>query len=278
MTTAWQMAGPKVPTRDLLSKPLGLSTLPCIGRAVRIGARKTSRAGTRLHMGVPVIRSVGLSKRYGDFYALKDLDLEVAQGEMVGFLGPNGAGKTKTIRLLLGLIHPSAGTAEIFGFDCHRKPVEVHRHLAYVPGEANLWPTPTGGETLHLLGEVQGNVDPVYRDELIQRFDLDASKRVRTYSKGNRQKLILIAALMTRPDLLLLDEPTGGLDPLMEQAFRRCIHEAGERGQTVFLSSHILGEVEALCDRVGVLRDGTLVDVGTLAELRHLSFLTVDWT
>jgi ABC-2 type transport system ATP-binding protein len=229
-------------------------------------------------MGVPVIRSVGLSKRYGDFYALKDLDLEVAQGEMVGFLGPNGAGKTKTIRLLLGLIHPSPGTAEIFGFDCHRKPVEVHRHLAYVPGEANLWPTPTGGETLHLLGEVQGNVDPVYRDELIQRFDLDASKRVRTYSKGNRQKLILIAALITRPDLLLLDEPTGGLDPLMEQAFRRCIHEAGERGQTVFLSSHILGEVEALCDRVGVLRDGTLVDVGTLAELRHLSFLTVDWT
>jgi ABC-2 type transport system ATP-binding protein len=229
-------------------------------------------------MGVPAIQSVGLSKRYGDFYALRGLDLEVARGEVVGFLGPNGAGKTTTIRLLLGLIQPSAGTAEIFGLDCHRKPVEVHRHLAYVPGEANLWPTLTGGETLHLLGQVQGSVDPIYRGELIQRFDLDASKRVRTYSKGNRQKLILIAALMTRPVLLLLDEPTSGLDPLMEQAFRHCIHEAGERGQTVFLSSHILSEVEALCDRVGILRDGILVDMGTLAELRHLSSLTVEAT
>jgi ABC-2 type transport system ATP-binding protein len=221
---------------------------------------------------------VGLSKRYGTVDALRDLDLEVAEGEVVGYLGPNGAGKTTTIRLLLGLIRPTSGRAEIFGLDCQRQTVEAHRRLAYVAGEANLWPSLTGGETLHLLGRVQGRVHEVYRDELIGRFDFDPSKKVRAYSKGNRQKLILIAALMTRPDLLVLDEPTNGLDPLMEQAFRHSIHEARERGQTVFLSSHILSEVEALCDRVGILRDGVLVDMGTLAEMRHLSALTVEAT
>jgi ABC-2 type transport system ATP-binding protein len=224
------------------------------------------------------IRSQGLSKRYGEVDALKDLDLEVRPGEVVGYLGPNGAGKTTTIRLLLGLIRPTRGTAEIFGFDCQRQPVEAHRRLAYVAGEANLWPALTGEETLHLLGRIQGQVDVVYRDLLIARFALDPSKKVRTYSKGNRQKLILIAALMTRPDLLILDEPTSGLDPLMEQEFRRCIHEAKERGQTVFLSSHILSEVEALCDRVGIVRAGRLVEMGTLAEMRHLSSLTVEAT
>jgi len=147
-----------------------------------------------------------------------------------------------------------------------------------VAGEANLWPSLTGAETLHLLGRVQGSVDDTYRDELIGRFDLDPSKKVRAYSKGNRQKLILVAALMTRPELLVLDEPTSGLDPLMEQAFRHCVHEARERGQTVFLSSHILSEVEALCDRVGILREGRLVEMGTLAEMRHLSALTVEAT
>jgi len=150
--------------------------------------------------------------------------------------------------------------------------------VAYVAGEANLWPSLTGAETLHLLGRVQGTVDEGYRDELVDRFALDPSKKVRAYSKGNRQKLILIGALMTRPDLLVLDEPTSGLDPLMEQAFRRCIHEARERGQTVFLSSHILSEVEALCDRVGILRRGRLVEMGTMAQLRHLSALTVEAT
>jgi ABC-2 type transport system ATP-binding protein len=224
------------------------------------------------------IRTEVLSKRYGDVDALKDLDLQVLPGEVVGYLGPNGAGKTTTIRLLLGLIRPSAGRAEIFGFDAQRQPVEAHRRLAYVAGEASLWPSLTGAETLHLLARVQGRLDAAYRDELIARFDLDPSKKVRAYSKGNRQKLILIAALMARPDLLVLDEPTSGLDPLMEQAFRHCIHEAKERGQTVFLSSHILSEVEALCDRVGILRAGRLVEMGTLAEMRHLSSLTVEAT
>jgi ABC-2 type transport system ATP-binding protein len=224
------------------------------------------------------IQTVGLGKRYGSADALKDLDLDVARGEVVGYLGPNGAGKTTTIRLLLGLIRPTAGRAEIFGFDCQRQPVEAHRRLSYVAGEANLWPSLTGAETLHLLARVQGRVDEEYRGELIARFDLDPSKKVRTYSKGNRQKLILIAALMARPDLLMLDEPTSGLDPLMEQAFRHCIQQAKERGQTVFLSSHILSEVEALCDRVGILRAGNLVEMGTLAQMRHLSSLTVEAT
>jgi ABC-2 type transport system ATP-binding protein len=229
-------------------------------------------------MGAVAVRTEGLSKHYGNVHALEGLDLEVAEGEVVGCLGPNGAGKTTTIRLLLGLVQPTAGRAAIFGFDCHRQVVEAHRRLAYVAGGASLWPSLTGAETLHLLGRVQGRVDDDYRTELIERFDFDPSKKVRAYSKGNRQKLILIAALMTRPDLLLLDEPTSGLDPLMEQAFRRCVAEARERGQTIFLSSHILSEVEALCDRIGILREGRLVEMGTLAEMRHLSALTVEAT
>ena len=210
--------------------------------------------------------------------ALDHLDLEIARGEVVGYLGPNGAGKTTTIRLLLGLSRPSEGRAEIFGLDCQRQPVQTHRRLAFVAGEANLWPSLTGAETLALLGRVHGQVDEAYRDQLIERFDLDPTKKVRAYSKGNRQKVILIAALMVRPDLLVLDEPTSGLDPLMEQAFRQCVGEARDRGQTVFLSSHIMSEVEALCDRVGILRDGRLVEMGTLAEMRHLSALTVEAT
>jgi ABC-2 type transport system ATP-binding protein len=225
-----------------------------------------------------VVRARGLSKDFGAVHALRDLDLEIAEGEIFGYLGPNGAGKTTTIRLLLGLTRPTAGRAEIFGLDCQRQAVEAHRRLAYVAGEANLWPSLTGTETLHLLGRVQGQVDTAYRDELIARFDLDPGKKVRAYSQGNRQKLMLVAALMTRAPLLVLDEPTNGLDPLMEQAFRRSIHEARERGQTVFLCSHILSEVEALCDRVGILRDGVLVEVGTLAQLRHLSAVTVEAT
>ena len=177
-------------------------------------------------MGTPAIRTEGLSKRYGSADALIGLDLEVAQGEVVGYLGPNGAGKTTTIRLLLGLARPTAGRAEIFGLDCQRQAVEAHRRLAYVPGEASLWPSLTGFETIHLLGRVQGRVDAAYRDELIERFDLDPSKKVRAYSKGNKQKILLVAAMMTRPDLLVLDEPTSGLDPLMEQAFRRSVAEA----------------------------------------------------
>jgi ABC-2 type transport system ATP-binding protein len=224
------------------------------------------------------IRTEGLTKRYGDAVALDHLDLEVSQGEVVGYLGPNGAGKTTTIRLLLGLSRPTEGRGEIFGLDVQRRPVETHRRLAFVAGEANLWPSLTGAETLALLGRVQGEVDESYKDELIDRFDLDPTKKVRAYSKGNRQKVILIGALMVRPDLLVLDEPTSGLDPLMEQAFRHCVAEARDRGQTVFLSSHIMSEVEALCDRVGILRDGRLIEMGTLAEMRHLSALTVEAT
>jgi len=224
------------------------------------------------------IGAQALTKRYGGVAALDHLDLEVPRGEVFGFLGPNGAGKTTTIRLLLGLIRPTAGRATIFGLDCERQSVAAHRRVAFVAGEANLWPSLTGAETLHLLGRVHGQVDEAYRDELVERFDLDPGKKVRAYSKGNRQKVILIAALMVRPDVLILDEPTTGLDPLMEQAFRRSIAEARERGQTVFLSSHIMSEVEALCDRVGILRQGKLVEVGTLAQLRHLSALTVEAT
>jgi ABC-2 type transport system ATP-binding protein len=229
-------------------------------------------------MTTAAIRAEGLTKRYGQVTVLDRLDLEVARGKVLGYLGPNGAGKTTTIRLLLGLIRPSAGRSSVFGLDSQGQTVEAHRRLSYVPGEANLWPSLTGGETLHLLGRVQGQVDDTYRDELVRRFDLDPTKKVRAYSKGNRQKLVLIAGLMARSELLILDEPTSGLDPLMEQAFRQCIHEAKERSQTVFLSSHILSEVEALCDRVAILRAGVLVDMGTLSEMRHLSAATVEVT
>jgi ABC-2 type transport system ATP-binding protein len=224
------------------------------------------------------VRCEGLSKNYGAVAALSDLNLELPQGEVLGYLGPNGAGKTTTIRLLLGLIQPTAGRAEIFGLDCRRQSVAAHRRLAYVPGETNLWPSLTGAETLGVMAQIQGHADESYRDQLVARFELDVDKKVRAYSRGNRQKVILIAALMSRPDLLILDEPTSGLDPLMEQAFRQCIHEAQDRGQTVFLSSHILSEVEALCNRVAILRNGRLVESGTLAEMRHLSAVTIEAT
>jgi ABC-2 type transport system ATP-binding protein len=224
------------------------------------------------------IRTEGLSKRYGSVYALADLDLEVQKGEVLGYLGPNGAGKTTTIRLLLATARPTAGRAEIFGFDCQRQSVEAHRHLTYVPGEANLWPALTGAETLHLLGRVHGEVDDAYKRELVARFELDVDKKVRAYSKGNRQKVLLIAALMCRPQLLILDEPTSGLDPLMEREFRRTVAEAKDRGQTIFLSSHILSQVEALCDRVAILRNGKLVELGSLNQMRHLSSLLVEVT
>src|SRR6516165_11027993 len=222
------------------------------------------------------ILAEGLAKRFGAFQALAGLDLEVQAGEVFGYLGPNGAGKTTTIRLLLGLLRPTSGRAEIFGLDTQTETVAAHRRLAYVGGETSLWPALTGAETLHLLGRVQGRADPAYRDELTERFAFDPSKKVRSYSKGNRQKLALIAGLASRADLLLLDEPTSGLDPIMEREFRRCVTEAKAAGQAVLLSSHILSEVEALCDRVAILRAGRLVEAGTLAELRHLSALSVE--
>jgi ABC-2 type transport system ATP-binding protein len=225
-----------------------------------------------------VVRTSGLTKRYGRTLALDALDLEIRPGEVYGYLGPNGAGKTTTIRLLLGLHRATAGSAELFGLDAWRDAVAAHRRTAYVPGEPYLWPQLTGAETLEFLGRLNGGVDTTYRDLLVERFQLDVGKKVRALSKGNRQKVQLIAGLATRADLLVLDEPTAGLDPLMEVAFRESVHEARARGQTVFLSSHILSEVEALCDRVGILRSGRLVDEGTLGELRHLSAQTVEIT
>ncbi len=224
------------------------------------------------------IRTTGLTKRYGATLALDGLELSIADGEVYGYLGPNGAGKTTTIRLLLGLHRPTAGRAELFGLDAWADPVPAHRRVAYVAGEPFLWPSLTGAETLEFLARLHGGTDVAYRTTLIERFRLDTAKKIRALSKGNRQKVQLVAALATRADLLVLDEPTSGLDPLMEIAFRDSIHEARERGQTVFLSSHILSEVEAVCDRVGILRAGRLVDEGTLTELRHLSAHTIEVT
>ncbi|WP_280248243.1 ABC transporter ATP-binding protein [Nocardia abscessus] len=210
-----------------------------------------------------------LSKRFGRTVAVDDLTLTVAPGEVFGFLGPNGAGKSTTIRLLLGLIRPTAGTVRVFGADAGDVR-RAHHHLAYVPADVALWPSLTGAETLELLARVGAGTDSAYRAELIDRFALDVDKPAKTYSTGNRQKVALIAAFASRARLLVLDEPTSGLDPLMERAFRQCVAEARERGQTVFLSSHMLGEVEALCDRVAILRSGRLVEIATLAELRRL--------
>jgi ABC-type multidrug transport system ATPase subunit len=222
------------------------------------------------------IRTEQLSKRYGDTLALDALNLSVVPGEVYGYLGPNGAGKTTTIRLLLGLHHPSAGQAGLFGVDAWHDPVTAHKRVAYVAAEPNLWPALTGAETLDFLARVRGGIDRAYRDLLVERFQLDVEKKVRALSHGNRQKVQLIAAFASRAELLILDEPTGGLDPLMEMAFRDTVHEAKAHDQTVFLSSHILSEVEAVCDRVGILREGRLVDQGTLADLRHLSVQTVE--
>src|ERR1035437_802240 len=224
------------------------------------------------------IKTEGLTKRYGSFVALAPLNLEVKKGEILGYLGPNGAGKTTTIRAMLGLINPNAGSAQIFGIDTQTNKVEAHKRIAYVPGEATFWPSLTGAETLHMLGKIHGEVDIKYQTELIKRFQFEPSKKVRTYSKGNRQKINIIAALSTRADLLIMDEPTTGLDPIMEQTFKQCVLEARTNGQTVFLSSHILEEVEALCDRVAILRAGELVELGTLAEMRHLSTVSVEAT
>jgi ABC-2 type transport system ATP-binding protein len=224
------------------------------------------------------IYAEGLTKRYGDTVALDRLDLTVSPGEVYGYLGPNGAGKTTTIRLLLGLHRPSAGRVRLFGLDAWAAAPAAHRRVAYVAGEPFLWPSLTGAETLEFLACLRGDSDTGYRAELVERFGLDPSKKVRALSKGNRQKVQLIAALATRADLLIFDEPTSGLDPLMEATFRQCALEAKARGQAILLSSHILSEVEALCDRIGILRQGRLVDQGSLAELRHLHTQTVEVT
>jgi polyether ionophore transport system ATP-binding protein len=214
----------------------------------------------------------GLVKTFGPTRALDGLDLEVRTGEVHGFLGPNGAGKTTTLRVLLGLLRADAGTARLLDGDPWRDATRLHRRLAYVPGDVTLWPSLSGGEVIDLLGRLRGGLDPKRRSELLDRFDLDPRKKARTYSKGNRQKVALIAALASDVELLLLDEPTAGLDPLMEARFRDWINaEERARGRTVLLSSHILSEVEALCDRVSIIRAGRIVESGTLTELRHLT-------
>jgi ABC-2 type transport system ATP-binding protein len=225
-----------------------------------------------------LIETKQLTKRYGSKIVLDNLNLTVEQGEILGYLGPNGAGKTTTIRLLLGLIRPSNGSAAIFGKNVHATSAELHKHIAYVPGETSYWPNLTGAETLYLLAQLHGSTDMAYQKELTKKFAFDPNKKVRTYSKGNRQKIALIAALATRADLLIFDEPTSGLDPVMSKVFRDEVLTAKHAGQTVFLSSHMLEEVEELCDRVAVLRAGKLVELGTLEELRHLSAVTVEAT
>lgn len=224
----------------------------------------------------PAVEVAGLVKTFGSTRALDGLDLVVAPGEVHGFLGPNGSGKSTTIRVLLGLLRHDAGTVRLLGGDPWADAVALHRRLAYVPGDVNLWPNLSGGEVIDLLGRLRGGFDRAKRDDLLERFDLDPTKKGRTYSKGNRQKVALVAALASDVELLILDEPTSGLDPLMESVFQDCIDEVRRAGRTVLLSSHILAEVEALCDRVSIIRAGRTVESGTLAELRHLTRTSVE--
>ncbi|MDR2957313.1 MAG: ABC transporter ATP-binding protein [Coriobacteriales bacterium] len=227
-------------------------------------------------MATVSLRTVGLVKRFGKVTALDGIDLEVSEGEVFGYIGPNGAGKTTTIRVLLGILKATEGSAEVFGMDAWKQAVEIHGRIAYVPGDVSLWPNLTGGEVIDLLVSLRkgGKQDLAYknrRETLLIRFDLDPSKKCRTYSKGNRQKVALVAALASDADLYILDEPTSGLDPLMELAFQESILELKALGKGIFLSSHIMSEVEKLCDRIAIIRSGHLVETGTLAELRHLT-------
>ncbi|GAA3966905.1 ABC transporter ATP-binding protein [Streptomyces marokkonensis] len=218
----------------------------------------------------------GLHKSFGRTHALDGLDLEVEAGEVHGFLGPNGAGKSTTIRVLLGLLRADSGAAQVLGMDPWTQAVELHRRLAYVPGDVELWPGLTGGEAIDLLGRLRGGLDKQRRAELVERFGLDPTKKGRAYSKGNRQKVAIVAALASDAELLLLDEPTAGLDPLMEVVFQDVIAEAKAAGKTVLLSSHILAQVEKLADRVSIIRLGRIVQSGTLGELRHLTRTTIE--
>jgi ABC-2 type transport system ATP-binding protein len=222
-----------------------------------------------------VIEIAGLVKRFGATRALDGLDLTVTRGEVHGFLGPNGSGKSTTIRVLLGLLRPNGGTTSLFGGDPWRQAAELHRRLAYVPGDVTLWPNLSGGEIIDLLGHLRGGLNAKRRADLLERFELDPTKKGRAYSKGNRQKVALVAALSADVELLVLDEPTSGLDPLMESVFQDCIEEFKDGGHSVLLSSHILAEVEQLCDRVSIIRSGRTVESGTLAQLRHLTRTSV---
>jgi ABC-2 type transport system ATP-binding protein len=227
-------------------------------------------------MSASVIRTERLTKAYGEHRGIVDVDLEVNENEVFGFLGPNGAGKTTTIRTLLDLIRPTSGKAFVFDIETTADPVAIHRRIGYIPGEFALYDRLTGGQTLEYFGNLRGGVDPAYRQRLIERFDIDPSRRFKEYSKGNKQKIGLVVALQHRPELLILDEPTSGLDPLVQQSFYALVREAREEGRTVFLSSHILSEVERTCDRVAIIRDGRLVKVDKTVALRDLAHHQVE--
>lgn len=222
------------------------------------------------------LETVNMTKRFGKFTALNGIGLKVNEGEVFGYIGPNGAGKTTTIRVLLGILQATEGSAKVFGMDAWKNAVEIHKRIAYVPGDVNLWPNLTGGEVIDLFVSLRGKHDKERREKLLKMFDLDPSKKCRTYSKGNRQKVALVAAFASDADLFILDEPTSGLDPLMEQVFQECVLEQKNNGKGIFLSSHILSEVERLCDRVGIIREGKLVETGTLSELRHLTRIAMN--
>lgn len=212
-----------------------------------------------------------LTKKFGKFTALNEVNLNVGEGEIFGFIGPNGAGKTTTIRVILGILKATSGSVKVFGMDAWHDAVTIHKKVAYVPGDVNLWPNLTGGEVIDLFVKLRGTNDKSKREELIEKFKLDPTKKCRTYSKGNRQKVALIAAFSSDADLYILDEPTSGLDPLMEQVFQECVREVKTKGKSVLLSSHILSEVEKLCDTVGIIRDGKIIESGSLSKLRHLT-------
>jgi len=217
------------------------------------------------------LETTNLTKKFGKVTALNNVNLTVKEGEVFGYIGPNGAGKSTTIRVLLGILKANGGNAKVFGMDAWRDAVAIHKRIAYVPGDVNLWPNLTGGEVIDLFVNLRDTHDKQLREKLIKEFNLDPTKKCRTYSKGNRQKVALIAAFASDVDLYILDEPTSGLDPLMEQVFQNCVLEQKNKGKGIFLSSHIMSEVERLCDRVGIIREGELVEVGTLDELRHLT-------
>jgi ABC-2 type transport system ATP-binding protein len=222
-----------------------------------------------------IVDVTNLTKKYGSFTALREVNLEVKRGEVYGFIGPNGAGKTTTIRVLLGILKANGGDVKIFGLDAWKDAVDIHRNIAYVPGDVNLWSNLTGGEVIDLFVRLRRVPNESRKKELIERFDLDPTKKCRTYSKGNRQKVALIAAFSSEADLYILDEPTSGLDPLMEKIFQDCVAEVKKAGKAIFLSSHILQEVERLCDKVSIIREGKIIETGTMAELRHLTRTSV---
>lgn len=226
-------------------------------------------------MGNLCLETTDLTKKFGKFTALQKVNLQLGEGEVFGYIGPNGAGKTTTIRLLLGSLKATSGNAKIFGLDAWKDAVEIHKRIAFVPGEMNLWPNMTGGEVIDLFMSMQGKTGTANREKYLKLFELDPSKKCHTYSKGNRQKVALVAAFASDADLLILDEPTSGLDPLMEQIFIDCVAEEKKKGKTILLSSHILSEVERICDRVAIINGGKIVETGTLEELRHLTSMTM---